>query len=67
MWNTVKGKNLRVIGINEGDKSKSITGNIFTKIVKESFHNLKKKFSINGKKHTVHQIEWNRKGIPHDR
>ena len=57
--------NLRIIGIDEKEDFQ-LKGpvNIFNKIIKENFPNIKEKILLTYKKPTEHQIEWTQKEIP---
>jgi hypothetical protein len=58
--------NLRIIGIDEKDFQLKGPVNIFNKIIKENFPNLKKEMLMNIQEPTELQIDWTRKEIPCD-
>ena len=63
---TMKKSNIRIIGTEEEAQLKS-TENIFNKIIKENFPNLKKNMPMclwRYKKLTEHQIDWIKKKVP---
>ena len=64
---TMRRSKLRIIGIEEGQEYQlKGTVNIFNKIIKENFPNLKKEMTTTYKKPTEPQIDWTRKEIPPD-
>ena len=45
-WNNLKGSNIRIIGVPEGEEEEQEIENLFEKIMKENFPNLAKEINF---------------------